>query len=103
MTCVMHPAQPHQTSTVNTCMMQKLRIHSPIRASKIIFDSRVKKENICSQLSKLGLVLLKGQLLKLLQTCMSFFLLLNSKEDRMENGSMKSAIVRLLSLLTVAS
>ncbi len=30
-----------------------LRIHSTISASKLIFDSRDKQENICSQLSKL--------------------------------------------------
>ncbi len=32
-----------------------LRIHGTISASKLIVDSRDKQENICSQLSKLGL------------------------------------------------
>ncbi len=32
-----------------------LRIHGTISASKLIFDSRDKQENICSELSKLGL------------------------------------------------
>ncbi len=39
-----------------------LRIHGTISASKLIFDSRDKLENICSQLSKLGLVLLNTAL-----------------------------------------
>ncbi len=39
-----------------------LRIHDTISASKRIFDSRDKQENICSQLSKLGLVLLNTAL-----------------------------------------
>jgi len=39
-----------------------LRIHGTIGASKLIFDSREKQENICSQLSKLGLVLLNSSL-----------------------------------------
>ncbi len=33
-----------------------LRIHGTTSASKLIFDSRDKQENICSQLSKLGLI-----------------------------------------------
>ncbi len=33
-----------------------LRIHGTISASKLIFDSRDKQENIFSQLSKLGLI-----------------------------------------------
>ncbi len=39
-----------------------LRIHGIISASKLIFDSRDTQENICSQLSKLGLVLLNTAL-----------------------------------------
>ena len=39
-----------------------LRIHGTISASKTIFDSRENQENICSQLSKLGLVLLNTAL-----------------------------------------
>ncbi len=41
---------------VNLC------IHGTISASKLIFDNRDKQENICSQLSKLGLVLLNTAL-----------------------------------------
>ncbi len=39
-----------------------LRIHATIDASKLIFDSRDKQEHICSELSKLGLVLLNTAL-----------------------------------------
>ncbi len=41
-----------------------LRIHGTISASKLIFDNRDKQENICSQLSKLRLVLLNTALFK---------------------------------------
>ncbi len=70
-------AQPPRTAAVNTDMRRKqnqrntgvkmavndfcrlcevnLHILGTISASKLIYDSRDKQENICSQLSKLGL------------------------------------------------
>ncbi len=70
---VCYAPAPPRTSAVNTGMRRKqnhvkmavndfrlcevnLRIHGTISASKLIVDSRDKQENICSQLSKLGLI-----------------------------------------------
>ncbi len=58
---------------VNLC------IHGLISASKLIFDSRDKQENMCSQLSKLGLVLLNSSLLSSFISSLLEMLQLNCK------------------------
>ncbi len=52
----------HRLCEVNLC------IYGKISASKLIFDTRDKQENICCQLSKLGLVLLNTAL-RLFRVC----------------------------------
>ncbi len=61
----------------STVYIVNLRIHGTISTSKLIFDSRDRQENICSQPSKLGLVMLNTAL-RSFRVCLEM-LLLNCK------------------------